>query len=473
MEQLLSAFGRFHPLIVHLPIGSLVLAFIFEALSLRRSYRRLGIAVQPALLFGAFVSLLAGATGLALSEEGGYEDTTLAYHKYLGIVTMLLSFGLYFLRRHRTILKYEQRVRRPVRFFLFIPLLIVLSLAGHFGGSLTHGDDYLTNAFEFTGEVKVDPISKVQFMTQPDEAVLYADVIQPILESKCYPCHSSAKQKGDLRLDDAQWILKGGKDGKVLLPGMADSSSLFARMMLPHEHEDHMPPNEKPQPSSAELDLIRLWINEGATFDEKVKQLEDPKKAIELVNLLSDGIRKDSWLPAVDVSPASEGALKRLSESGIIALPMGANSNFLYVNFSNRRTVTNESLKALASLQDQVVSLRFSYCSFDNSDLSFLNDFKNLVSLYLDHTNVKDSSFQALEVIPNLKYLNVVFTTVGEKSIDPKKFPALEQVFAFETNITGETVARLRQSLPSLQVDTGGVILPRITSDTVVYRKKN
>jgi uncharacterized membrane protein len=473
MEQLLNFVGRFHPLLVHLPIGSIILAFLFDALSLSRSYRRLNSAVQPALVFGALFALLSVITGFCLSQEGGYETDTLSYHKYSGIVTTVLALALLVLRKQRGILNYERKIRKPVRFFLFIPLMIVLIITGHFGGSLTHGEEFITEFSFFSTAEKIDPITKIQFISQPEEAVFYQDVIQPILESKCYSCHSSAKQKGDLRLDGAEHILQGGKDGKIIEPGIADSSSLFVRMMLPPDHDDHMPPNEKPQPSSVELDLIRLWINEGAQFNKKLKELHASKNAIEFVNLLSDGIKKDSWLPKDEVSPAGEGALQKLKETGVVVLPISENSNYLHANFTNVRSLNKDVLQLLRPLNDQIVSLRFSYCNFEENDLDFINNLPNLTWLYLDHTNISDTSFQSLKTVPNLKYLNVVFTQVTEMPFDSTTFPGLVQIFVFQTNIKTEDVSKLRQQLPSVKVDTGGVELPKIASDTIIYRKKS
>ena len=360
MEQLVNFTGRFHPLLVHLPIGSIILAFLFEGLSLTKSYRRLRVAVQPALVVGALSALFSVVTGLCLAEDGGYDNTALTYHQYSGIVTTAFAFALIFLRRQIGILNYERKIGKPIRFLLFLPLMIALVLAGQFGGSLTHGEEFITGFSFSQGQEKVDPIAKIQLITQPGEAVLYQDVIQPILESKCYSCHSATKQKGDLRLDSPELLLKGGKEGKVIESGAADSSSLFARMMLPLEHDDHMPPNEKPQPSSVELDLIRLWINEGARFDIKLKELHNPQNAIQFVSLLSEGIKKDRWLPQGEISPADEDALANLVAAGAVVLPVGENSNYVQVSFSNVRALPQESVRLLKTVKDQQVYLRMS-----------------------------------------------------------------------------------------------------------------
>jgi uncharacterized membrane protein len=472
MEHLVNFFGRFHPLFVHLPIGSIILAFIFDALSLFKRYRRLRVAVQPALLFGALSALLSVATGFSIAQEGGYENQTLTYHQYAGITTTLFSFLLLYVRRSRSILDLERRMQKPVRFYFFIPLIVLLAVTGHWGGSLTHGEEFITEFSLYAAQPKADPISKIQFIAQPNEAVLYTDVIQPIFESKCYSCHSSAKQKGDLRLDDPKLILQGGKTGRVIHAGVADSSTLFSRTMLPLEDDDHMPPNEKPQPTSTELDLIRLWLNEGASFDAKIKNLRQSNKAIQSINLLIGSIQSKTWIPKEEVSKASDKSLQNLKGLGAIVLPVAENSNYLHINFTNTRSLSPRAMESLADVKDQIVSLRFSYCTFENPDLKFLNNLDNLTWLFLDHTNVSDTSFQSVNEFRNLKYLNVVFTSVSNQPFLETKFPALEQAFVFQSNVTKEGIDNILQKHPSIKIDTGGLTLPKLASDTIIYKKK-
>src|SRR4026209_1733103 len=47
----------------------------------------------------------------------------------------------------------------------------------------------------------------------------FAKDIKPIFEKSCIKCHGPEKQKGKLRLDSLAAVLKGGQDGKVILPG--------------------------------------------------------------------------------------------------------------------------------------------------------------------------------------------------------------------------------------------------------------
>ena len=83
--------GRFHPLVVHLPIGFLLLAAIFYYASRRTTFEPLRQAVGPTLFLGALSAILSVIFGLALANEGGYDDQALFWHKWLGIGVALIS----------------------------------------------------------------------------------------------------------------------------------------------------------------------------------------------------------------------------------------------------------------------------------------------------------------------------------------------------------------------------------------------
>ena len=56
------------------------------------------------------------------------------------------------------------------------------------------------------------------------------------------------------------------ENGAVLVPGKPDESPLLQRCLLPLDHDDHMPPDGKPQPTAEELAALRAWIAAGAPF---------------------------------------------------------------------------------------------------------------------------------------------------------------------------------------------------------------
>jgi len=92
-------------------------------------------------------------------------------------------------------------------------------------------------------------ISKIDVSKLPPAAdkkgVTYAKDIRPIFEASCFRCHGEEKQKGELRLDSLQAVLKGGEDGKVIVPG-ASKKSLLVIAAARIDDETAMSPKPKP-----------------------------------------------------------------------------------------------------------------------------------------------------------------------------------------------------------------------------------
>jgi hypothetical protein len=93
--------------------------------------------------------------------------------------------------------------------------------------------------------------------------------VLPIFQEKCYRCHSEriAEPAGDVRLDSAKWILKGGEYGAIIEKKQPDESVLYQRMSMPEDKRGIMPPSGKGDPATPEqLALVKQWILEGARF---------------------------------------------------------------------------------------------------------------------------------------------------------------------------------------------------------------
>jgi len=472
LDNFLNLIGRFHPLLVHLPIGILLLAFLFDGFSQFRKYKKLSVAVQPALFWGMVSAIAAAISGFFISQEGGYDEGILSLHQYAGITTATLSVLLFFLRKNPWVLQTERRKRKPLRFFLFIPVVILLSITGHLGGSLTHGEGFLTE-FSTSSANTIDPTVKIKAVANVGDAILYQDVIQPILEAKCYGCHSSSKQKGELRLDRADLIAKGGKHGAVIEENNSDSSSLYSRLMLPIEDKHHMPPEEKSQLSSVEIDLIRLWIDEGASFEKKINTFQQVGKIDQFIRLFVEGHQQESWMPTDEVSAAKQKSLEDLRAEGILVLPMSSSNNYVSVSFINARSPKKEHFEQLLPLKEQLVSLTLSYCNFSMKDFITLKEFDHLTWLYLDHSNANDSLAQDIGSLPKLKYLNLVGTPITDQTLSRLgTMSNLRRAYLYQTNVTRNGIQNLISLLPEVRLDTGSYQLPALATDTVTYRKK-
>lgn len=110
------------------------------------------------------------------------------------------------------------------------------------------------------------------------DEVDYLKQVKPLLEARCYACHGALKQKGKLRLDTAAGAIKGGNSGPAIVKGHPDKSELIARVSA-EKATERMPPEHEGSPlNSAEIDLLRKWIQAGAPHPADEKPEADPRE---------------------------------------------------------------------------------------------------------------------------------------------------------------------------------------------------
>src|SRR5690606_24314075 len=100
-------------------------------------------------------------------------------------------------------------------------------------------------------------------------------------------CHGPDKQKGDLRLDSPDAISAGGTSGPVLLPGRPGESPMVTRTWLPPGHEEIMPPRGRQPLAPAEAELIRWWIEQGASFEDVVGGTPPPPGVLAILEQIA------------------------------------------------------------------------------------------------------------------------------------------------------------------------------------------
>ena len=223
MNALIEFFGRFHPVLVHLPIGFLLLALVFQWLSRKESYRMIVPAIRVAFLLGMISAVVSCLSGWSLSSSGEYDEVTLDLHKWFGIsVAVFSAIGYWFSIKSPSLIKNS----------LSVLTLLLIIITGHLGGTLTHGEGFLTKGI--FGNTTDSTKSARKKIANVQEAVVYTDIVEPIMMDKCGSCHSAKKQKGGLRIDGKEWILKGGKDGQVFVSGNPTGSELYKRVYLIH-----------------------------------------------------------------------------------------------------------------------------------------------------------------------------------------------------------------------------------------------
>ena len=75
------------------------------------------------------------------------------------------------------------------------------------------------------------------------KGVTYAKDIKPLLDASCVRCHSGDKPKGELHLDSLDGVLKGGRDGKVVIPGKSEKSPMVIAVAR-IDDDSAMPPKK-------------------------------------------------------------------------------------------------------------------------------------------------------------------------------------------------------------------------------------
>jgi uncharacterized membrane protein/mono/diheme cytochrome c family protein len=451
--------GSFHPLLVHLPIGILLLAALFQLLSQKEKYQSLASSVSITLFIGMISAIASCISGYLLSGIGDYDEGMIFNHQWSGIALAIVSIFAWYLNRKG----------RQITWISIIMVLLII-LTGHFGGSITHGSDYLTRAFSAEAleqsRQKRKPIPNVQ------QALAYQDVIKPILTSKCYKCHGSNKQKGKLRLDMPDFILKGGKSGKAIIAGNTDESELIKRILLLKESDDHMPPIEQSQLTKAELDLIHWWVSSGADFNKKVADLAQTEKIKPVLLSLQSEEKAEvaliSDIPKETVVQADAKVVQELLARGVALIPVALNSNYLSVNFVALDSITDKDLQLLEPLSKQVIWLKIGNSNLDDNKLKSIVKLSSLSRLSIERTAVSDAGIGLLNSLSKLTYLNLVGTSVTAKGLSQlKSLKELRQIFLYQTAISNAEFSQLSKLFPKAVIDTGGYKLQFLESDTV------
>jgi hypothetical protein len=249
--------GRLHPLILHLPIGLWVGVMFLEfgAALFRRTPSR-GAIVALACL-AALSGLAAAGSGWLLGEEGEFSPVRQDPHRWAGLA--MAGLGV-------VAAMTSAAARRTAFRCVLVMTAVAMTIAGHLGGSLTHGEAYLTGSGGRQARPSATDPGNTVVVPVPAADSHYATQIAPLLQRLCVPCHNEEKHKNDLRLDSPETIQAGGENGVVLIPGSPEKSPIYSQLLLPADDEKHMPPPKKEQPTPAEIEVLRVWIQAGAPF---------------------------------------------------------------------------------------------------------------------------------------------------------------------------------------------------------------
>jgi uncharacterized membrane protein len=444
----LQVTGRMHPLVLHFPLTLLFVGIFMEYLVTRKTFQHPAVFKITSLVFylfalsAAFTALL----GFFLYKEGSYLGDEVMLHKWLGVAVSLLAVLMIWLKENTRVT------------YLYATLglsTICLILAGHLGAEVTHGKGFLTEP------IRNRTLSNLIHLENADSAIIFRDVVQPILNEKCVSCHNPNRAKNDLVLSDYESIMKGGKSRDVIITGKAERSLLFKYVSLPMDDTLHMPPKEKLQLDREEIRLIGWWINSGAQPDEKYVNLP---KVDSIQKIMVAKFHPKTGLDLLDIPFVDYEEIKRLNSPYRTVQQISATQPYIAVFLGSKKDFSAKDLTELKKIGNQVVSIDLGNSEVKDDDLKNLSQFPHVQKLHLQNSGIGDEGVKHLKGFRFLDVLNLSGTNVSDKTLDEVAgWKNLKKLYLYNTSVSAASVASLKKSHPEIEVFSTQIDL----SDTV------
>jgi uncharacterized membrane protein len=439
VPSLLQVAGRAHPLFLHFPIVLFILFVCWIWFAPKQPFHSTEFFENISkwlLLATAVTSAITALMGIFLSKEAVYNQDSLFWHKWSGALLSIITFLWYsfYNRLYKT---------KIVLAGSSLVSAVVLIIAGHQGASITHGDNFLLAPVENNKTKKISL----------DEAVVFTDMVKPILDLKCMSCHNNKKAKGELIMETQQLLLKGGKDGALWDTTDANISLLLQRIHLPLEEKKHMPPDGKPQLNEQEIAILYNWIQRGANFNLKVADLEPTDTLRSIAGSL---FRSSDEEENYDFSPASDKTIQKLNTNFRAVYPIAKNSPAIAADFYGSAFFKPEQLKDLLEIKTQLVSLNLDKMPVTDNDLQTIGQFVNLRKLNLSFTKITGSGLASLNKLNHLKTISLINTAVKRDDIQQlASLKELLHIYAWNTNISLADAASIKKKYPAVEIQTG------------------
>ena len=443
MPVLLLFIGRLHPMFLHFPIVLIFFVLVFEILNWTKLIHINSVVNQVILVAASLTSIAVVLAGYFLYASGDYSGELMNAHFRGGIFSgfgVLVTTFLYFLCEWN-----GSAFRKPYIVLLLLTNGLV-TYTSHMGGSLTHGQNYLT---EYLDEIKA---SNNQPLKPKEEMLVYDDLIVPFVETKCLSCHNDYKKKGDYLMTSYQSLLKGGESGlPAITEGKPESSEFLNRVLLSLDHEDHMPPEGKKPLNEHEIEILKFWISEGASVELMLKDIDNDSVNEIIDSYLPESTRMANKLLSTKAEKAKlKAELKLVAEQLNVSIEEDLESNGSFFALSMLfppASFTDEDLQELQPYYK--VFSKVSLVSSDITDdgLYFLGKMTNLRALYLQKTSIDGSGLVYLRELPYLETLNLSYTQVNDASVlNLIQHPELMEVYLHNNGLSPEVIKALRDN---------------------------
>ncbi len=419
LPTFLSWTGHFHPLLLHLPLGFASFSIILWLFKKNFSGSSFNEIYELTLSLSAVSSVFTALLGLFLSKGQDYDAVMLRNHLWSGVA---LSFFTWFSWWAFTNL---EKVK-PYWTYLQVFGLALMSFAGHAGGSLTHGADYLN----FPDKIEIE--EDVQAVIT-DSTAYFQLAVRPILEKKCVSCHKKDKAKGDLILASNPnttsdvWVSKHANFNEML-------AEMAQRIDLPITDKEHMPPRGKEPLEPQEIVILRNWINAGGNTNEILASIQQNHALFADKELLLQSSSKERKYTFPFLSGKK---LASLNDAFTVVRQIANESPALKADFFITKSFEISKLDKLSAAKEQIIHINLSKMPVRDEDLSMITLFPNLEKLFLNQTDITDKGIPSLKKLNKLRVLSLSGTEISIKSVPVlATMKSLEEVYLWHTNIT-------------------------------------
>ena len=302
------------------------------------------------------------------------------------------------------------------------------------------------------------------------KAVVFNDVILPILQDKCVSCHGAEKAKGKLRVHTFAALMKGGSDGATtVVAGKPADSLMIKRANLPKDDDDHMPPADEKQLTKEEIAVLKWWVEQGASETITVAAIKKTPDVEGILGaLIKAGGKGGAAAPKVaekpKPKPLTDAEKKAVAEVAAKMQALGASLMPLALDTEQQRlSVINaadkfgdKELAIVAAIAPHVVWIDLARSQLTDAGAATLAKFTNLERLHLENTKVTDAALAGLTGLKSLEYINLYGTKVtnaGIAKLEGNK--ALKKLFVWQTGVNKEGAKALEAKVPGLVVNVG------------------
>ncbi len=459
-EWLAPFLGRFHPVVLHFPIALLLLAGGLEMAQVA-SRGRWTFPLRLVLFLGGISAVTAAVLGWLLMHADEVEGALVERHQQGGVVLAILSLLTLFV--YLAPWRMEKRFPRYAGRGLLLAVCAVLLRTAHDGASLTHGEDYLAEYSPWR-----EPYVPPPFAFPIEQSVLewdvYAHVVTPILQARCFECHGARNIKGGLDLETWADLQRGGKSGAAIVAGEPDESLLLKRIDLPFDHQDHMPPRRRPQVPPDEKALLRRWIMLGAPAQGTLAEVKFSNRLLSVVGRLPESLSNNT-------APVPDAAMKEIDPAEVAKLRTGLapavaalQAKYPFVlSYESRQSADlhlnaallggrfgDADLAAFAPVDSKIVRADFTGTAITDGAAGAIAAMKRLRVLRVGETDVTDAFVEALGSLDQLESLSVYNTSITTTAVPQlARMGGLQKIYVGRTKISDDqgSAASLRGKL--------------------------